>query len=146
MQLEQISHRKLSVSLTPLIDVVFILLLFFMLSSNFLHWGSVELARSGSDEKSLNAPRLITVLDNQGGIEFGTEAQQVVLGSIALSDAQSALPVALQEWLANDINALYLLRAKPSVTTQALLNSLQQLKLAGVKHLSLYSAPAPIAE
>ena len=32
------SKRKAVISLTPLIDVVFILLVFFMLSSSFLDW------------------------------------------------------------------------------------------------------------
>ncbi|MEM7176512.1 MAG: biopolymer transporter ExbD [Pseudomonadota bacterium] len=36
-------RRRLTISLTPLIDVVFILLVFFMLASSFLDWRSIRL-------------------------------------------------------------------------------------------------------
>ncbi|WP_425405834.1 ExbD/TolR family protein [Hwanghaeella sp.] len=36
-------RRRNLISLTPLIDVVFILLVFFMLASNFLEWRSINL-------------------------------------------------------------------------------------------------------
>ena len=45
MQLESTSpRRRRLVSLTPLIDVVFILLVFFMLASTFTEWRAMELA------------------------------------------------------------------------------------------------------
>lgn len=40
---DQRSRRKTIISLTPLIDVVFILLVFFMLASSFLDWRTVSL-------------------------------------------------------------------------------------------------------
>lgn len=36
--------RKVAISLTPLIDVVFILLVFFMLASSFLNWRTYEVS------------------------------------------------------------------------------------------------------
>lgn len=44
MQIETLPRRKHSISLTPLIDVVFILLLFFMLATNFTDWRQITLA------------------------------------------------------------------------------------------------------
>ena len=43
-------RRKSLVNLTPLIDVVFILLIFFMLASNFIKWHSLELSVSNPEE------------------------------------------------------------------------------------------------
>jgi len=40
---DQQARRKTIISLTPLIDVVFILLVFFMLASSFLDWRTVSL-------------------------------------------------------------------------------------------------------
>jgi len=40
-------RRRPLISLTPLIDVVFILLIFFMLASSFLDWRAIELAAPG---------------------------------------------------------------------------------------------------
>ena len=44
------STRKSLVNLTPLIDVVFILLIFFMLASNFIKWKTLEITVSNPDE------------------------------------------------------------------------------------------------
>ncbi|MEM6945656.1 MAG: biopolymer transporter ExbD, partial [Pseudomonadota bacterium] len=35
-------RKRLRISITPLIDVVFILLVFFMLASSFLDWRSIR--------------------------------------------------------------------------------------------------------
>lgn len=43
MRIELPRSRKRFISLTPLINVVFILLVFFMLASNYLQWRSIEL-------------------------------------------------------------------------------------------------------
>ncbi|MFK7963132.1 MAG: ExbD/TolR family protein [Burkholderiaceae bacterium] len=43
------NRRSKVVSLTPLIDVVFMLLLFFMLATSFEHWRSIELS-AGSEQ------------------------------------------------------------------------------------------------
>lgn len=44
MQIETLPRRKHSISLTPLIDVVFILLLFFVLATSFTDWRQITLA------------------------------------------------------------------------------------------------------
>lgn len=67
------SRRARPISLTALIDVVFILLMFFMLTSGFSQWVTLPLnSKAGSqtptsDEQSL--PQLL-VLKNDGGIRF----------------------------------------------------------------------------
>ncbi|HEX7025687.1 MAG TPA: biopolymer transporter ExbD [Gammaproteobacteria bacterium] len=43
MRLPEETSKRSLVSLTPLIDVVFILLIFFMLASSFLKWEHIEL-------------------------------------------------------------------------------------------------------
>ena len=49
--------RRRTISLTPLIDVVFILLMFFMLTSTFMHWKAIDLwvpvASPGGDAQKL---------------------------------------------------------------------------------------------
>lgn len=44
MQINRPSRRKSRISLTPLIDVVFLLLVFFMLASTFLRYTGIDLA------------------------------------------------------------------------------------------------------
>ena len=48
MRLNDSGRAKRSISLTPLIDVVFLLLVFFMLASTFLKFGTVRLETAGA--------------------------------------------------------------------------------------------------
>jgi len=59
-------RRRALISLTPLIDVVFILLVFFMLASSFLDWRAIDLdppARAGA-ANALTGAMLVDVRTN----------------------------------------------------------------------------------
>jgi len=65
------------IGLTPLIDVVFILLIFFMLASSFLDWKGFEMSVSITDGKSTSQSdvRPVTVnVDANGGLSINSEA------------------------------------------------------------------------
>lgn len=66
MQLESTSpRRRRLVSLTPLIDVVFILLVFFMLASTFTQWRAMELAvpaEATAPDPDQPAPLVVSVV------------------------------------------------------------------------------------
>ena len=61
MRLAVKPRRGRLISLTPLIDVVFILLVFFMLASNFSNWRSIDLSPAGGSGGSLEGAVLIEV-------------------------------------------------------------------------------------
>lgn len=61
---EKQARRKAVISLTPLVDVVFILLIFFMLASSFMEWRSLSLdtaAASQSSAPSEQTPFIVAV-------------------------------------------------------------------------------------
>ncbi|MBV0912471.1 biopolymer transporter ExbD [Rhodobacteraceae bacterium ASV31] len=57
--------RRRRLSLTPLIDVIVLLLLFFMLSSTFSRFGEVDLAGAGSAKAGAGAPPLFLKLSSE---------------------------------------------------------------------------------
>ena len=67
MYISTSSPKKSLISLTSLIDVVFILLIFFMLSSSFIQWNYITLGTSQSDEiaSTDNQHSLIQISKNQ---------------------------------------------------------------------------------
>ncbi|RAU17509.1 biopolymer transporter ExbD [Nitrincola tibetensis] len=68
--------RRKTISMTPLIDVVFILLLFFMLTSSFIKWQQMQLAVSGPSATSVatsDNPPLIARLSSDGQVSLGGE-------------------------------------------------------------------------
>jgi len=63
MEISEKSRQRALISLTPLIDVVFILLVFFMLASSFVEWKFIDLGikESKAVPLDLKSQSLITV-------------------------------------------------------------------------------------
>ena len=85
MQLrERNSGSSPMIGLTPLIDVVFILLIFFMLASSFLDWKGFEMSVSITDGRSTSQSdtRPVTVeVDVNGGLSINGNA--IALSNLA---------------------------------------------------------------
>ncbi|MCB5162533.1 ExbD/TolR family protein [Marinomonas algarum] len=126
------TKRKNAISLTPLIDVVFILLLFFMLTSSFVPWRIVDTPLSvpteaeATPEESENIILTLKANDEQVWIE-----EQVV----RFSD-QAAF-----EALVTENNAgVFIIQAEDGVTLQTLMSLADRLKLNGAKTVSIANA------
>jgi len=79
--------RRRRLSLTSLIDVIFLLLLFFMLSSTFSQFSEVELATAGQGQAAVSERRPIFVQLREDGLRVN--AQEVPLDG--LGEALAAL-------------------------------------------------------
>ncbi|MGX0879110.1 biopolymer transport protein ExbD [Roseovarius sp. MBR-154] len=73
--------RRRKLSLTSLIDVIFLLLLFFMLSSTFSQFSEVELATSGQGQTAASETRPIFVQLRAEGLRVN--AREVPLEGLA---------------------------------------------------------------
>ena len=120
--------RRRGISLTPLIDVVFILLLFFMLSSTFTQWRQLDLVVPGRGATSAVEQHQVVLLSDDGrfsvdGIEF------------ELRD-----PAALARQISQQTDDLFVVSARSGLGTQAIIRLLDALKAAGARQLTLASA------
>ena len=70
MHIETLDRRKHAISLTPLIDVVFILLVFFMLATSFTDWRAVTLATGTSDATASDIPPAVVRVDANGALNY----------------------------------------------------------------------------
>lgn len=61
MQIENRPRRRPSINLTPLVDVVFILLVFFMLAFSFMEWRAIDLNTSRAQGVGRGAERALLV-------------------------------------------------------------------------------------
>ncbi len=123
--------RRRAVSLTPLIDVVFILLLFFMLSSSFIQHRQINLPMASATESEAQEIIRIQLLDNQGLIQ--------VAGKTLNSEQEAELA----QLLIQAEGSAFALSAKPNVSTQALIRLLDQLHRAGADKVSLSGVLLP---
>ena len=114
-------RRRLVISLTALIDVVFILLMFFMLTSSFVKVRSLEMqAPVASDSKDTPDPELL-LINSAGAISrFGGE---LLASHYKQLDAQALARLEPGKGI--------VLVPAADVTVQALVTTLETLKAAG---------------
>ena len=119
-------RRRSLIGLTPLIDVVFILLIFFMLASRFLDWRAID-------------------LNSAAGAALGPGAQEALLVEITgdgvwLSGAAVTLAELEREAryrLAEGEIERAVVKPAPGVPLQRTVEALDRLKAAGVSNMTL---------
>ena len=120
--------RRKAVSLTPLIDVVFILLMFFMLTSSFTREKQLELASPVASSNALaNTARQLLLQQN---------GELAIMNKDLLAFTEKALTdKAITNEFASD-QAL-VIRPAPDVNVQTMVSALARLKALGFNQLSL---------
>ncbi|RFA24657.1 hypothetical protein CAI21_20800 [Alkalilimnicola ehrlichii] len=127
MRIEVPARRRNLISLTPLIDVVFILLVFFMLASSFLDWRGI----------SLNMPPVSEV----GRVHDGSlELRLGVDGSVSLDGEAVSRDAALRRVgaaVSTEPDRLVIVRPEGEVRLQTMVEWLEALSGAGATNVSL---------
>ena len=128
MQLERPAPRRRSpIGLTPLIDVVFILLLFFMLASSLTRLHAVALQSQSADgEQSTAPPALLLRVQADGRLDLNGKPL-----------AAGELRAALTSWLTRRPDLSVIVQPADRVNLQALLQVFDQLAASGVPVLRL---------
>lgn len=126
-----VRRRRALISLTPLIDVVFILLVFFMLASSFLDWRAIELDAPGraAAGASLEGALLVEVRSN--GLRLSGETVSL-----------DALEARVRERVAAQPDQRVIVKPAAGVALQEAVDVLERLTQAGVSDLSLIRDPA----
>ena len=116
------------ISLTPVIDVVFILLIFFMLASNFNKVGQLEMnvSKESSQASDLDIKTIkVLVRQDETVISNGKiydDKELITMLKIALKDAEEYAVI---------------LTAKKDVTYQRYLNMMNFLKVNNIENISI---------
>ena len=138
MKFKRHRFRKVTanVELTPLVDVVFQLLIFFMLSSTFVVQTSIPIEDPVSDTMSGNMEGknvTITIQNNDGGWDG--------MGSVYIDDLEvtekSQLVATLSEISREVPDAVALIRADANVRTQRLISILELVTESGIEKYGL---------
>jgi biopolymer transport protein ExbD len=116
-------RRRRRPSLTPMIDVVFLLLVFFMLASQFGRDTALPFAAGGADAGYDGPPRLVAV----GPQSVALNGQAVPLA--AISDALAGLTTAGDD--------VIVLRAVDGASLQRLVEIAETLAASGFTNLAL---------
>jgi len=122
------TRRRALIGLTPLIDVVFILLLFFLLASSFLEWNTIKLTTPATQGM---------VAGSSGGavlIRLGSNGALDMNGQPILIDE---LTGRLKQILTDKPDQKILVRPAKGVPLQPVVSVLDAVKEAGGRNVSL---------
>lgn len=120
-------RRRTLIRLTPLIDVVFILLVFFMLATSFRDWRSVDLAAPAETSLAGDAMKGAVLVEvRQDGLRLSAVP-------VSLED----LAERLEKRLAERPELRVLIKPAPGVVLQETVRVLDALSEAGISRLSL---------
>lgn len=122
-------RRRAIISMTPLIDVVFILLVFFMLASSFLDWRTIELgvARGGGTGGMTGA--LL--------VELKTDGLRLSGRAMTEGDLMQRLSARFEK----DPEQKVLLKPEKGVPLQRAVDLVDRIAAAGGRDVSFVSAP-----
>ncbi len=94
------ARSDVSMDVTPLIDVVFLLLIFFMITTTFANSSGIEvdLPKANSGTNALNSQDLVVAIDNEGRIiyehkEVSLEELQALLEQIPKEERNQTVVV-----------------------------------------------------
>lgn len=125
------ARKRALIGLTPLIDVVFILLIFFMLASSFLDWRAIR----------LNAP----VSAGTGGSSEGALLVEILPDGLRLAAqtlTMDELAKRISERLTEKPEQRILIRAVDGIPLQRTVDLLDRLKSSGATNMSLMRGKA----
>ncbi len=135
MQIERAPRNTRSVSLTPLIDIVFLLIVFFMLSTSFVMSESLELSMPEVEEAKAAKPstpsKPIQLIIR--------DANTIQVGNRLMSNRE--LDSAMFRLLGNNPDASILILSTPEVTVQELVAVMDIVYLSGGRNVQIDDLP-----
>jgi len=131
MQFRRQTREQDGVNLTPLIDVVFLLLIFFMVSTTFTKESHLELnLPEASGSQAEEQPRTVEILINADG-------SYAVDGRALINKKLTTLKSALSEVSAGEYNRPLVITADATAQHQAVVRAMDAAGQLGFVHLSI---------
>ncbi len=124
-----------SIQMTALIDVTFLLLIFFMLSTTFADLESMELSLPGEAKAAVSSANTMQI--------YITDVGKFYLAGQVFDEDQ--LFDELQRRFATRADTKVMLYSAPQISVQTLVSAMDVIYLAGGQSLALASATSPAA-
>ncbi len=137
MKWQRAKENDLEISMTPLIDVVFLLLIFFMISTTFKDDAeiSIELPHATAKPQEQEGTPIALTIDASG--HYYIDQKRLV------NDAEGTLLKVLRQTLANgaDKDAGMIINADGQTTHQSVVTAMDVARQLGIVRISLATSP-----
>ncbi len=129
MRRKPVRHRdEAEINVTPLLDVVFILLIFFLATTSLVKEAGLDVDRASE--------KAVQVVDRQDIVLIEIDARGGIFVSGRRHDAR-AIRAAVQTRLASDPGAPVVIQADPAAHTRLVVAAVDQARQAGAAQVSL---------
>ena len=117
----------ISINITPLIDIVFLLLVFFMLATSFIQRSTMEVNLSSGTSQIIEKKNVITIiLKKDGNISLNTKL-------IDLLNIKKEITKKLEQ----NSNYIFLIKCHKKVEVQKIIRLIEEIRLAGTNKIQL---------
>ena len=124
---EEEKKELISINITPLIDIVFLLLIFFMLATSFIQKSTIEVNLSSGTSQSIENKNVITIiLKKDGNISLNTKL-------IDLLNIKKEITKKLEQ----NSNYIFLIKCHKKVEVQKVIRLIEEIRLAGTNKIQL---------
>lgn len=136
MQFKRQNKQQVDVNLTPLIDVVFLLLIFFMVSTTFTDKTELQIdLPKATGQPQIKRPDAIKLVINQSG-EYSVNGQQLINNTFA------TLKTAVSKAASGNKEARVLITADAKTSHQSVVKAMDAAGQLGLKNLSITTIQA----
>ncbi len=122
-----LEEEESQIDLTPMLDVVFIMLIFFIVTSTFVKEAGVDVSRPNADT---------AVVTESNSIQIGITAQNQIFMDKRLVDKR-AVRANVERGLAENPGAAVIIVADSDSKTETLIEVMDQARLAGAESVSV---------
>jgi len=131
MNFSRVETDRLEVNLTPLIDVVFLLLIFFMVTTTFNQQAElrVDLPEASVQKQSLDVVQIEITIDHTG--------MYFVNGTSLVNNEANTLLQSLQKIVSDDKDRGVIIRADATTPHQAVITAMDTVARLGITKLSI---------
>ena len=136
--------EEVSINLTPLIDIVFLLLIFFMVSTTFQRETELEIALPEASAKTKGAEvvsALVLEIDSDGVYRLGVWAAGK--SSEVISVSADRLPKTLEGISTKHETTTLIIKADAKTSHQAVVRALDAAQRAGLKKIKFAAEMTP---
>lgn len=125
------SEQDANIDMTPMLDIVFIMLIFFIVTTSFVKESGVDVNRPSALTSEIKA---------QGNIIVGIKANGDVWIDKRLTDFRAVRANVLRLRLENPLGSV-IIAADKETKTQALIQVIDQIRLAGIMNPAIATEP-----
>jgi biopolymer transport protein ExbD len=127
MRFRQIQEEESSIDLTPMLDVVFIMLIFFIVTTSFVKEAGIEVNRPKASTATSKAKANIMIAINQGG-EVWLDKRRIDVRSVRAN---------VEKLKAENPEGSVVIQADRSSMTGVLVKVMDQVRLAGITNIAV---------